>query len=447
MCLILTGSCKQLDACGREKDCKILARVFLARRGKVKHAGSFFVTRRKKVSPMKRAWRILTACAASLSFAVCTAVGVAGRLTCDSYRVLPGMSLSWNGGVLSAASPGSRAVASYGEESKYEADLMLFHAIPVKTVSVSVVEQKQVIPCGMPFGIKMFTDGVMVVGTAEIQTESGLRNPAAEAGIQMGDIVETVNGQDVNRNEEIAAIVEQSGGKPVLLNCLREGKSFSVSLLPAKSQADGLWKAGIWVRDSTAGIGTLTFYDPESQTFGGLGHGVCDTDTSELMPFLNGEIMPVTISGVTKGQRGIPGELRGYFASEEAIGLMDANDEFGVYGSLYEPVQGELVPVAFRQEAHPGSAQILTTVNGDGPQLYEVTLEHVDYNESAEGKNLVLHVTDARLLELTGGIVQGMSGSPILQDGKLIGAVTHVFVNDPTRGYGIFIETMLETMA
>ena len=391
---------------------------------------------------MKRAWRILTACAASLSFAVCTAVGVAGRLTCDSYRVLPGMSLSWNGGVLSAASPGSRAVASCGEESKYEADLMLFHAIPVKPVSVSVVEQKQVIPCGTPFGIKMFTDGVMVVGTAEIQTESGLRNPAAEAGIQMGDIVETVNGQDVNRNEEIAAIVEQSGGKPVLLNCLREGKSFSVSLLPAKSQADGLWKAGIWVRDSTAGIGTLTFYDPESQTFGGLGHGICDVDTGELLPLGRGVVVSVDITGVEKGVKNDPGELRGTL-SPFRCGMLDKNTQYGVFGKLDSLPDGlgEAIPAAADAQIETGRAYIISTLDGNTRETYEI--EITDISPNTETKNLVLKVTDERLLEKTGGIVQGMSGSPIIQNGRLVGAVTHVMVSDPTCGYGIFISRML----
>lgn len=394
---------------------------------------------------MKKAWQALAACATALTLAVCASVGVAGRFTCDSYRVTPGMSLSWNGGVLSARPEETLAVSGMQGRQQYQAELTLFGAIPVKTVSVTVVPEREVIPCGTPFGIKMFTDGVMVVGIAEIQTESGMLNPAEQAGIQTGDILISVDGSEVNRNEEIAALVEQSGGKEMTICYRRENKEFTTQLSPAKSLVDGQWKAGLWVRDSTAGIGTLTFYDPATEEFGGLGHGVCDTDTSALMPFLNGEIMPVTISGVTKGASGAPGELHGYFESDEAIGVMHANDAFGVYGALYEAPEGETVPVAMCQETRPGEAQILTTIDGGEPQYYQVVLEYINYQENEEGKNMILRVTDPRLLEQTGGIVQGMSGSPILQNGKLIGAVTHVFVNDPTRGYGIFAERMLES--
>ena len=394
---------------------------------------------------MKKAWQALAACTAALALSVCASVGVAGRFTCDSYRVTPGMSLSWNGGVLSARPEETLAVSGMQGRQQYQAELTLFGAIPVKTVSVTVVPEREVIPCGTPFGIKMFTDGVMVVGIAEIQTESGMLNPAEQAGIQTGDILISVDGSEVNRNEEIAALVEQSGGKEMTICYRRENKEFTTQLSPAKSLVDGQWKAGLWVRDSTAGIGTLTFYDPATEEFGGLGHGVCDTDTSALMPFLNGEIMPVTISGVTKGASGAPGELHGYFESDEAIGVMHANDAFGVYGALYEAPEGETVAVAMCQETRPGEAQILTTIDGGEPQYYQVVLEYINYQENEEGKNMILRVTDPRLLEQTGGIVQGMSGSPILQNGKLIGAVTHVFVNDPTRGYGIFAERMLES--
>ena len=394
---------------------------------------------------MKKAWQALAACTAALALSVCASVGVAGRFTCDSYRVTPGMSLSWNGGVLSARPSETLAVSGMRGQQQYQAELKLFDFIPVKTVSVSVVPERTVIPCGTPFGIKMFTNGVMVVGIAEIQTEQGMENPAEQAGIRTGDILVSIDGNAVNRNEEIAALVEQSGGKPITICYRREDTEHTTQLTPAKSMVDGQWKAGLWVRDSTAGIGTLTFYDPATEEFGGLGHGVCDTDTSKLMPFLNGEILPVTISGVTKGASGAPGELHGYFEDDEAMGVMYANDEAGVYGALYDAPEGDPVTVALCQEVRPGEAQILTTVDGEGPEYYDVVLEYINYQESDEGKNMILRVTDSRLLEKTGGIVQGMSGSPILQNGKLIGAVTHVFVNDPTRGYGIFAESMLES--
>ena len=199
----------------------------------------------------------------------------------------------------------------------------------------------------------------------------------------------------------------------------------------------------MWVRDSTAGIGTLTFYDQKSQCFGGLGHGICDADTYELMPLRTGDILPVTISGVTKGMRGTPGELRGYFSDDEAIGSLGANTSCGVFGMLEQEPVGTVTQIGLKQSVQTGEVQILTTIDNEGPKYYSAVLESINYHGDQEGKNFVLRITDSKLLEKTGGIVQGMSGSPIIQNGKLIGAVTHVFVNDPTRGYGIFAENML----
>ena len=200
-------------------------------------------------------------------------------------------------------------------------------------------------------------------------------------------------------------------------------------------------------RDSTAGIGTVTFYNPENGLFGGLGHGICDVDTNSLMPMKNGDIVPVTISGVTKGQKGAAGELRGYFSSNQAIGNLFINSDEGVYGQLdASPVEQQALPVAMKQEVKEGPAQILTTVADGEPQYYNVTIESIEYKNSSRVKNLVVLVTDEVLLEKTGGIVQGMSGSPIIQNGKIVGAVTHVFLNDPTRGYGIFAENMVENL-
>ena len=223
----------------------------------------------------------------------------------------------------------------------------------------------------------------------------------------------------------------------------RGGKEFTAVLTPVYSEIDGLYKGGLWVRDSTAGIGTLTFYEPESGRFGGLGHGICDVDTNELMPLGSGEILPVAISGIVPGQRGAAGELQGYFSSDAAIGEMSANTETGVYGTLYQsPQQGETLPIAMKQQVHAGKAQILATIDGQGPQYYDIEIESVNYDENKITKNLVIKVTDSHLLERTGGIVQGLSGSPIIQDNRLAGAVTHVLVNNPQKGYGIFAETM-----
>ena len=202
----------------------------------------------------------------------------------------------------------------------------------------------------------------------------------------------------------------------------------------------------MWIKDSCAGIGTMTFVTADGKIFAGLGHAICDADTGQIMPMNSGEIVPVELIGVTKGVRGAPGELKGYFSSTEPQGTLLSNSEAGVYGLLNCPAPaGEPVAVAMKQEVTRGEAQVLTTVNGGEPEYYTIQIERINYDEQSVAQNMVVHITDPRLLEQTGGIVQGMSGSPIVQNGKLIGAITHVFVNDPTRGYAIFAENMVET--
>lgn len=394
---------------------------------------------------------ILTVTAALLL----SVVGVARYFTPDAYQVKRGSSLQWNSQAISLSGPHGGAELPAGtaatSNESYQAELMLFHTLPVKTVQVNVVEEQQVALCGTPFGIKMFTNGVMIVGVADIQGENETVNPAAVAGLKTGDIITSLNGHAVNRNEEVAQTIEKSAGQPVEIHFLREQESMQATLVPVRSKVDGMYKAGLWVRDSTAGIGTLTFYDPTNQAFAGLGHGICDTDTTELMPLRNGEIVPVTINGVVKGRKGAPGELRGYFNTDVPMGTLHANLNQGVYGELNngaaeeQKLTGKIASVAMKQEVRPGPVQILTTVDGGEPQYYDAEIEKISYHDTESSKNMVLRITDSTLLETTGGIVQGMSGSPIVQNGKLVGAVTHVFVNDPTRGYGIFAENMLGT--
>ncbi|MCI8554732.1 MAG: SpoIVB peptidase [Clostridiales bacterium] len=339
-----------------------------------------------------------------------------------------------------------REAAAMEAGSSYTASLRLLGIFPVKEVTVSVVEPIQVIPCGTPFGIKMFTDGVLVVGMSDVDTATGAYNPAKAAGMKPGDVIVTINGETVNKTEQVAQLVEESGGKTLTFHIRRDNIAFDVKFTPAKSVNENRWKAGMWVRDSSAGIGTLTFYSPSSHVFGGLGHAVCDVDTGEILPLSAGEIVPARIYSVVKGQSGEPGELRGGFESGE-LGNLTVNGETGIYGTLEttpEAVCGS-VPVAMKQQVKTGKAQILTTINGTEPQYYDIEIKQVRYNDSSPTRNMVVEVTDSRLLEEAGGIVQGMSGSPILQNGRLVGAVTHVFVNDPTQGFGIFAENMLKT--
>lgn len=300
---------------------------------------------------------------------------------------------------------------------------------------------KEVIPLGTVFGIKLFTDGVIVASLSDIYTESGVCCPAAEAGIQPGDYLLTADGRDIPDNATLAQYIGSSQGEPIAFQVRRGDEVLEVEVDPV--YGGGSFKTGMWVRDSAAGIGTLTFYDPESGKFGGLGHGICDMDTSGVMTLKSGEPAPITLSGIVKGEKNAPGQLRGYFSSDESLGTLLANKETGVYGTLNTVPSGEAVEVLTREEVEPGPVQLMVCLDETGPQLYEGEIEEI-VNRDSQTKNLVVHVTDPRLIEKTGGIVQGMSGCPILQNGKMAGAITHVFTEDPTRGYGIFIENMLD---
>lgn len=388
----------------------------------------------------------LTASAAVIVLFLAASVGVASYFTPNSFQVTAGKQLNWNMDAISLETdPREVSINSVMQpERSYTARLMLYHVVPIKTVNVDVINDTMLVPCGTPFGIKMFTNGVVIVGTADIQTADGNKNPANESGLHVGDVITAIDGKKVTTNAEVGKIIANGNGQAVKLTVKREDQIFTVSLQPVKSETDATYKAGLWVRDSTAGIGTLTFYNPSTKCYGGLGHGVCDSDTNEIMPLLNGEIVPVTISGVTKGQKGTPGELKGYFSTDDSMGSLNLNVPQGVYGVMNITPKGQAMEVSMKQDIKAGAAQIMTTIDGNGPQRFNVEIEKIDYRDDVQTKNMVLHITDPKLIDATGGIVQGMSGSPILQNGKIIGAVTHVFVNDPTRGYGIFAENMLE---
>lgn len=308
-------------------------------------------------------------------------------------------------------------------------------------VPAAAQQMPQVLVSGQPFGLKLFTDGVVVVGTAQVTTQAGLLDPAGEAGIQVGDVIEAVDGTEVSSNSEIAACIEHSGGAALSLSVRRGEQALSLSLTPVAS--GGVWRAGLWVRDSAAGVGTLTFYDPQTGGFAGLGHGVTDPDTGALVPLGEGDIVPVTVHGFQKGVSGTPGELHGYFSSDTPLGDLLANTAQGVYGTAAAPLSGTQMEVCPAADVHTGPVQILCTLEGSEPAFYDARIDLVDLY-SAESRNLVLRITDEKLLKEAGGILQGMSGSPIVQDGRLVGAVTHVFVSDPKRGYGILAAYMVK---
>lgn len=326
----------------------------------------------------------------------------------------------------------------------YKIDFRLFQSVPIKQVQVQVVPRNMVVPGGMPFGIKMYTEGVMVVGMSDIQDGTQNRNPAKDAGLKIGDILTHIDDTKLVRNEDAKNCFANSGGNEVKISLNRSGQEMDLYLSPIKSEYDEGYKAGIWVRDSSAGIGTMTYYNPQSLGFAGLGHAICDIDTGNLMPLSTGEIVDVNISGANAGHTGKPGELRGSFVGSDPIGQLMMNTESGIFGVLSEDMSFDVepIPIAMKQEIQAGPATILSTISGNKPQSFDIQIEKVNYADNTSTKNMVIKITDPELLAITGGIVQGMSGSPILQNGKLVGAVTHVFVNDPTRGYGIFAEIM-----
>lgn len=325
------------------------------------------------------------------------------------------------------------------------AQLKLFGLIPIKDVRVTAAHSATVTLCGTPFGVKLYTDGVMVVGLGDVPTDGGACCPAKAAGISKGDLIVAVDGERVYSNAEIAMSVGDAGGRAVTVEYLHDGQRQTVKVTPARSSVDSTYKLGMWVRDSTAGIGTLTFYDPSSGVVAGLGHGICDVDTGAVVPVREGQTVGASIIGVTKGAAGKPGELCGVMNVGDVIGDVAFNSDTGLYSVAKGELSGQQVSVAVRQEVKPGEAQILTTVDGGRPQSYTCLITDVDYSKNNLTKNITLKVTDERLLAATGGIVQGMSGSPVIQNGKLVGAVTHVLVDDPTKGYAIFAENMLET--
>ncbi len=291
---------------------------------------------------------------------------------------------------------------------------------------------------GTPFGVKLHTKGAVVVGIDDIESFGGTVSPAEEAGIRKGDIVTAINGVPFSSAEELRVAVENCGGNGVALTVTRGDSTLELTLYPALSAEDNRYRAGLWLRDSTAGIGTVT-YTRADGSFAGLGHGIIDAETGTLLPIGDGAVVDVEITGVKKGVRGAPGELKGSFGNI-GRGVITKNSETGVYGTVDNPV-GTPISAATSSEIKTGKAYIYTTVEGNTPQRFEIEIEKLYHNGST--KNMLIRVTDKTLIEKTGGIVQGMSGSPIVQNGKLIGAVTHVLVNNPEKGYGIFIENML----
>ena len=322
-----------------------------------------------------------------------------------------------------------------------------FGVVPLKTVEIQQKELPQVLPGGNTIGIFMKTKGILVVGTGSVTDADGMEREPSLGILKSGDYIVKADGKEISTKEEILEAVEKSQGEGIRLTVIRNEIEKDCQVLPVRMQ-DGSYKLGVWVRDDTQGLGTMTYVDGQKQ-YGALGHGISDVDTGFLMQIRDGRLYRASVGAVKKGEKGNPGELSGtiYYRDDQILGTISSNSETGIKGTLYAMPQElsghSFVQTAYRQEVHTGSASIYCSIDGSVRE-YEVEIEKINLSHRDVNKSMVIRVTDPLLLEKTGGIVQGMSGSPILQDGKLIGAITHVFVADPSHGYAIFAENMLE---
>ena len=334
-------------------------------------------------------------------------------------------------------------------EESAQVQLKLFGWLPVKNIQVTAVEKKILIPGGQSIGVMLHTQGALIVGMGEITKEDGtICNPAQSAGLQAGDVIIEYNDILIEDSTHLARLIQQYGEAAIDVTVLRAGVRHTYELRAVLDSKTNEYKLGTWMRDSTIGVGTLTFYDPESNCIAGLGHAITDYDTGEVLTVREGKIVTSQIVDVIPGESGKPGELKGTFASNgNVLGTISMNTEYGIYGEAEKTLQNHLysyMEAADRTEVKRGDATLLCTVQGDEVKEYSCKITKVYQQDTLTQKNFMVEIDDPALLEYTGGIVQGMSGSPIIQDGKLVGAVTHVLVNDPTRGYGIFIENMLD---
>lgn len=334
-----------------------------------------------------------------------------------------------------------------GQQDHYDMEVRLFGILPLKKVDIHVIEDQELIPAGIPVGIYMHCKGILVVGVAEFETIEGKTASPAKNLLKAGDYVRAVNGKPVEEKEELIRDIEDCNGKTITLTVMRDGRENEVVIKPVQN-ALGKYKAGIWVRDNVQGVGTLTFVDANGN-FGALGHGIADVDTGNVMEVEDGTLYETEIISLRRGENGNPGEMTGriIYNDQFALGEIYSNDDRGIYGRCNERilqyVTEEALPIGLKQEIEIGSATILCTIDQE-VERFQVEITKVHLNHDNVNRGIELKVTDPGLIERTGGIVQGMSGSPILQNGKIIGAVTHVLVNSPEKGYGIFIENMLE---
>ena len=323
----------------------------------------------------------------------------------------------------------------------------LFDSLNVANLTVKEKKKTTVIPLGNTIGLKLYTEGVLVVGMSEIEGEK----PYEDTGIKEGDRIIKIDKEKISNTEDLVQTVNSSQGKEVQITYIKEDTNEEkvTNILPAKTK-DNEYKLGLWVRDAAAGVGTLTFYEPDSKMFAALGHGITDIDTGSLVTIANGELVSSNIVSITKGEKGNPGEIRGSIEGEAKLGDISKNTSFGIFGKISNKTRLEInqneIEVLARNEIKQGKAQIICELEEGKKKTYEIEIQKIYTANNKDNKSMIIKVTDRELLEKTGGIIQGMSGSPIIQNGKFVGAVTHVLVNDPTTGYAVFADMMLKQM-
>ena len=324
--------------------------------------------------------------------------------------------------------------------------LNLFNLIPLKNIDVNVIPKTTVVPMGNAIGMKLYTAGVLVVGMSEIEG----KKPYENSGIKEGDRIIQINQNQIDNTDDLMKAVNKSDGNNISIKYVRDEKTITTSIKPLKNSSNE-YKIGLWVRDAAAGVGTLTFYEPSSGMFATLGHGIMDIDTAELIKIANGELVTTNILSINKGTKGNPGEIRGTIEAGHTIGSISKNTKFGVFGTINKTPylntsNTNEVQVALREEIKTGKALIICELENGKKEYYDIEIQRIFISNNKDNKSMLIKVTDKKLLEKTGGIIQGMSGAPIIQSGKFVGAVTHVLVNDPTIGYGVFADIMLKQM-
>lgn len=330
---------------------------------------------------------------------------------------------------------------------KKDLELNLFNIIPVKDVTVNVIPKTTVIPLGKTIGMKLYTEGVLVVGMSEIEG----KKPYQNSGIEAGDRIIEVNNKKISTSDELTQCVNTCNGKNIEIKYINNKDEIVQAEIEPARTSNNEYKIGLWVRDAAAGVGTITFYEPSTGSFASLGHGINDVDTYELIDIANGELVTAKILDIVKGKNGIPGEIRGNIDNSIKIGNISKNTDFGVYGNITNTNALNLdnsqeMEVADRNEINTGKAYILCELDNRKPEKYEIEIQKIFKENNQDNKSMLIKITDARLIEKTGGIIQGMSGAPIIQNNKFIGAVTHVLVNDSKVGYGVFADLMIKQL-